>query len=84
MHPHFGGVVGRYANRIRNSSFVLEGREVKVEPNENGGRDTLHGGPRGWDYRNWTVVAHTTNSITFSLVDGDGEQGFEGEVVSYV
>lgn len=31
------------------------------------GVDTLHGGPKGWDWRNWTVVAHTTSSITFSL-----------------
>lgn len=38
----------------------------------------------GWDWRNWTVVAHTTDSITFSLVDEDGEQGFPGQVISYV
>lgn len=36
------------------------------------------------DWRNWTVVAHTTDSITFSLVDPDGDQGFPGEVISYV
>jgi len=55
-----------------------------VLPNENNNNDTLHGGPDGWDYRNFTVVAHTTDSITFSLVDPDGEQGFPGEVVSYI
>lgn len=36
------------------------------------------------DWRNWTVTAHTTDSITFSLVDPDGANGFPGEVVSYV
>lgn len=38
----------------------------------------------GWDYRNWTVVAHTPSSITFSLIDDDGEMGFPGQVISYV
>jgi len=36
------------------------------------------------DWRNWTVVSHTTSSITFSLVDPDGMEGFPGEVISYV
>ncbi|RDW82382.1 galactose mutarotase-like protein [Coleophoma cylindrospora] len=90
QHPHFGGVPGRYANRIKNSSFVLDGTTYNVLPNENvepgspQGVDTLHGGPDGWDWRNWTVVAHTENSITFSIADPDGDQGFPGEVISYV
>lgn len=91
--------------------------EYHVTPNENQGKDTLHGGLDGWDYvrypfncyvewttlpsgrapirgvrwdlltcpqRNFTVVAHTTDSITFSIVDPDGKEGFPGEVVSYI
>ncbi|KAH9862625.1 hypothetical protein IAQ61_010043 [Plenodomus lingam] len=84
VHPHFGGVPGRYANRIKNSSFVIDGTEYQVLPNENNNNNTLHGGPDGWDYRNFTVVAHTEDSITFSIVDPDGKEGFPGEVVSYV
>ncbi|TKA58694.1 hypothetical protein B0A49_12492 [Cryomyces minteri] len=84
QHPHLGGVPGRYANRIKNSSFEIDGATYNVLPNENNNNDTLHGGPNGWDWRNWTVVAHTTSSITFSLVDPDGSQGFPGEVISYV
>ena len=34
--------------------------------------------------RNFTVVAHTTDSITFSIVDPDGKEGFPGEVISYI
>jgi len=83
-HPHLGGVPGRYANRIKNSSFVIDGTTYHVLPNENNGEDTLHGGPDGWDWRNWTVVSHKSNSITFSLDDPDGSQGFPGRVVSYV
>jgi len=35
----------------------------KSDPNDNNKNDTLHGGSNGWDYRNWTVEAHTTDSI---------------------
>ncbi|KAB5585950.1 aldose 1-epimerase [Coniochaeta sp. 2T2.1] len=90
QHGHFGGVPGRYANRIKNSSFEIDGVTYNILPNENptpdhpDGVDTLHGGPNGWDWRNFTVVSHTNNSITFSIVDPDGEQGFPGEVISYI
>ncbi|RKF60535.1 putative aldose 1-epimerase [Golovinomyces cichoracearum] len=90
QHPHFGGVPGRYANRIKNSSFVIDGKKWSVEPNENptvdhpDGVDTLHGGPNGWDWRNWTLVSLSENSITFTLTDSDGNGGFPGKVISYV
>ncbi|PHH66433.1 hypothetical protein CDD81_7488 [Ophiocordyceps australis] len=84
QHPHFGGVPGRYANRIRNSTFSIGEQTFHVAPNENGGRNTLHGGPDGWDWRNFSVVSHTPSAITFSLVDAAGKEGFPGEVVSLV
>ncbi|KAJ2895086.1 putative aldose 1-epimerase protein [Zalerion maritima] len=90
VHPHFGGVPGRYANRIKNSTFEIDGEVYNITPNDNpteespDGADTLHGGSDGWDYRNFTVVAHTNSSITFSIVDPDGKEGFPGEVVSYI
>ncbi len=31
--------------------------------------------------RNWTVAAYNTSSVTFSLYDPDGFQGFPGAVV---
>jgi hypothetical protein len=34
--------------------------------------------------RNFTVVSHTKDSITFSIVDPDGKEGFPGEVISYI
>lgn len=90
QHPHFGGVPGRYANRIKNSTFEIDGVTYNVTPNENPtpeapeGADTLHGGLDGWDWRNFTVESYTTNSITFSIVDPDGKEGFPGEVISYI
>jgi aldose 1-epimerase len=50
FHPHLGGVPGRYANRIKNSSFTIDGETYQVTPNENNNNDTLHGGPDGWDF----------------------------------
>lgn len=43
-------MTGRYANRIKNSTFVIDGEEFNVDANENGGADTLHGGSNGWDH----------------------------------
>ncbi|KAG5926170.1 hypothetical protein E4U42_003565 [Claviceps africana] len=89
-HAHFGGVPGRYVNRIKNSTFEIDGVPYHVTPNENPtpenplGVDTLHGGSDGWDWRDFTVVSHTTDSITFSLIDPDGKEGFPGEVVSFI
>lgn len=90
LHPHFGAVPGRYANRIKNSTFTIDGKKYNIKPNENPtkdhpkGVDTLHGGPDGWDYHNFTVVAHTDSSLTFMYVDPDGKEGFPGEVVAYI
>ncbi|EME83611.1 uncharacterized protein MYCFIDRAFT_47083 [Pseudocercospora fijiensis CIRAD86] len=84
LHPHLNGVPGRYANRIKNATFTIDGNPYHVDANDNKGLDTLHGGSDGWDYRNWTVVTHTTDSITFSLIDPDGKEGFPGEVIAYV
>jgi aldose 1-epimerase len=84
VHPHLGGVPGRYANRIKNSTFSIDGVDYHIEPNEHNNTNVLHGGPDGWDYRNFTVVSHTEDSITFSIVDPDGKEGFPGEVVSYI
>lgn len=75
QHPHLGGMPGRYANRIKNSSFELDGVTYNILPNVNPmpanpqGVDTLHGGPDGWDWRYSTVVAHTGNSLAFSAAD---------------
>lgn len=44
----------------------------------------LHGGPHGWDWRNFTVTSLTNTSITFSLLDPDGSQGFPGAVISHI
>lgn len=79
---HLGGVTGRYSNRIANASFIMDGMNyTTLANNENA---TLHGGLNGWDSRNWTLVAHTTDSITFSIAEPNDVEGFPGKVVAYV
>lgn len=39
----------RYANRIKNGTFTVNGEEYHVPKNEHGGLNTLHGGDVGYD-----------------------------------
>lgn len=80
-HTYFGAVVGRYANRIKNGTFTVDGQTYHVPTNENGGLDTLHGGTIGYDQRNWTVLAHNDSVVSFSLLDVAFE-GFPGTVLT--
>ena len=82
VHTYFGPVVGRYANRIKNGTFTVDGITSHIPENENAGHDTLHGGNIGYDQRNWTVVEANTSSITFSLLD-QGFEGFPGTIITY-
>jgi len=80
-HTYFGAVVGRYANRIKNGTFHLDGHTYHIPENEHGGEDTLHGGFIGYDQRNWTVASLSGNSITFTFYDA-AFQGFPGDVLN--
>ncbi|KAJ6628773.1 galactose mutarotase-like domain-containing protein [Mycena sp. CBHHK59/15] len=90
-HPYFGPIVGRYANRIRNGTFTIPiskdasgPNKFHILENENNGTDTLHGGIVGYDQRPWTIVKKSSNSVTFSLLDPNGDQGFPGTVITTV
>ncbi len=71
-----GAIVGRYANRIANAQFELNGAVYKLYANE--GRNTLHGGSVGFNKRVWTIEDTTINSVTFGYVSPDGEENFPG------
>ena len=73
-------ICSRYANRIKNGTFTVNGVTSHVPENEHQGLNTLHGGKVGYDQRNWTVVASNDTSVTFSLLD-QGFEGFPGSVV---
>lgn len=82
-HTNFGSIVGRYANRIKNGTFELDGVTYNIPKNELDGTQTLHGGKIGYDQRNWTVTSHTEDSVTFTLFD-PGFEKFPGKVINHV
>ncbi|WP_373729304.1 aldose epimerase family protein [Bacteroides heparinolyticus] len=45
-HPKFGATVGRFANRIRNAEFKLQGQVYHLEKNNRG--YSIHGGTKGF------------------------------------
>jgi aldose 1-epimerase len=84
--PYLGAIVGRYANRIANASFTLDGVRHRLGANE--GPHCLHGGPRGFDKRVWHAVRSRRTqrdvALTLRLASPDGDQGFPGAVVTEV
>jgi aldose 1-epimerase len=73
---HFGALIGRYANRIADGRFSLDGQVHRLPTNE--GRNTMHGGPKGFDRRVWRVEAVEAHRLTLGYRSPDGEQGFPG------
>ena len=75
---YFGVVVGRVANRIDGGRFSLDDVEYVVPTNDRG--HALHGGPDGYDLREWDVESTGPEAVTLSLTSPDGDQGFPGEL----
>lgn len=78
---YFGVVPGRYANRIANGRFVLEGKTHQITTND--GPNALHGGKDGFDRRNWKAT-EIPEGVEFTLTSPDGDQGFPGTLTAHV
>lgn len=78
-HPYFGATIGRYANRIQNAEFTLDGERYQLAAND--GNHHLHGGTVGFDRRVWHASPDCgpgTATVMFSRVSPDGEEGYPG------
>jgi aldose 1-epimerase len=75
---YFGATVGRYANRIGEARFALDG--VVHEIDRNDGQNCLHGGARGFDTRVWDVVEARGEMLRLAYTSPDGEMGFPGDL----
>lgn len=78
-HPYFGGIIGRYANRVASGRFELEGRELVLACND--GSNHLHGGARGFDRRFWSAAPRRGPfgpSLVLTRTSEDGEEGYPG------
>jgi aldose 1-epimerase len=77
----FGASIGRFANRIGNGAFTLDGREYRLHTND--GPHTLHGGRRGFDKLLWRAEAYEEKDgvfVRFELESPDGDEGFPGNL----
>lgn len=74
-----GGCIGRFANRIGNATFTLDGQTHHVTANQDGVHH-LHGGALGYDKQLWTATCNQDGSATFTLTDRDGMEGYSGTV----
>lgn len=74
---HLGGIIGRYANRIANAQFTLDGKTYRLAAND--GRHHLHGGVMGFDKRVWRAACGAS-SLELRYLSPDGEEGYPGNL----
>ena len=77
-----GATIGRYAGRIANGRFVLNGKLVQVAQNR--GDHMIHGGTVGFHQRVWEVCRADDTCLELKLFSEDGDQGFPGAMTVWV
>jgi aldose 1-epimerase len=77
--PYFGALIGRYANRIAQGRFHLDGLEYRLD--QNNGPNSLHGGAGGFDKKVWTARDLPDGGLELQYRSKDGEGGFPGNVI---
>ncbi len=80
-HPFFGATTGRYANRIADGKFAIDGKEFKLAVNN--GPNSLHGGLKGFDKVVWKareIQNPLGPSVRFEYTSADGEEGYPGNL----
>ena len=78
---YFGVTVGRFANRIAGGSFAIDGTTYQLPAND--GRNSLHGGGRGFDKVPWRVVSLGSAPqprVVLAHTSPDGESGYPGRL----
>ncbi|MDR2361638.1 MAG: galactose mutarotase [Prevotellaceae bacterium] len=80
--PCMGKTPGRFANRIGNARFTLNGVEYKLNANA-GGVHHLHGGANGFANKCWQGRIDG-DRVLFSLTSLDGDEGYPGTLTATV
>ena len=78
---YFGACIGRYANRIANARFSLNGAEYSLDAND--GTSCLHGGFKGYNRTVWKakpIEGENEAGVRFTRTSPAGEQGFPGKL----
>jgi aldose 1-epimerase len=77
----FGSTCGRVCNRIKNSTFAIDGHVYYVSANIP--PDHLHGGHKGFDQKNWRAypeLKSDLSGIRMFLISREGEEGYPGNL----
>jgi len=75
---YFGAICGRFANRIKNGTFTLDGVDYQLPVNN--GTNALHGGIHGYNEKAWTVKSVSQQELVLELFSPDGEEGYPGNL----
>lgn len=73
---YYGAVCGRFANRIKDGKFTIDGKQYTLAINN--GTNALHGGIDGFNTAVWDVVETAETKIVLALVSPDGDEGYPG------
>ncbi len=78
--PYFGALIGRYGNRIANGKFKIGDSTYTLATNN--GKNSLHGGNKGFDKVVWTAATPNDSvaSLALSYLSKDGEEGYPGNL----
>jgi len=79
---YFGTIAGRYANRIAEGKFTLDGQTYQLTINNP--PNHLHGGINGLHTKTWQVENKMPQQIKLSCSSPDGEDGYPGNVTVFV
>ncbi len=74
-------VIGRYANRIHNAEFELDGKTIHITANS--GANHIHGGKVNFAKLKWfgqVIEDAEVPSVIFRYHSADGEEGFPGNL----
>lgn len=83
--PYFGTTVGRFAGRINNAEFSLNGKRNLL--NKNLGEHNLHGGILGFSRKLWSVIATSSDEnsiISLEYISKNNEENFPGQLTVQV
>ena len=77
-NPYVGCICGRFANRISKAKFRINNKEYNLNNNE--GKNTLHGGNKGFNKYIWKKIKHSRNKIIYEINSKHMDQGFPGNL----
>ncbi|SFD30118.1 aldose 1-epimerase [Chitinophaga sp. CF118] len=75
---YYGGIVGRYGNRIAKGKFKLDGKEYSLAVNN--GVNHLHGGKKGFNDVVWDAEQPNDHTLKLHYLSVDGEEGYPGNL----